>query len=300
MGLGKTVTSLAIMLKYHSEWPLLILCPSSLRYMWPNEIEKFIPSLPSSSVYVVSGFDDVDFVQRKKVQIVVASYSLLQTRSAAAHALRNDIQFRCVIADESHNLKEKNSQRCTLALPLLTRARRLILISGTPALARPVELWPQLHSLDKDEFGTFSKFTERYCDAKRGRFGWDVKGISHIEELHGKLQNVMVRHLKSHVLNELPPKQRTIVPVKMDSPMAAGECKQVLETMNRARLDVQELQGDDALHANFEARRLLMNAYQMTGIAKAPAVADFILDYLSGSNEKIIVFGHHKVSQCNL
>jgi SNF2 family DNA or RNA helicase len=31
MGLGKTVTSLAIMSYYESEWPLLILCPASLR-----------------------------------------------------------------------------------------------------------------------------------------------------------------------------------------------------------------------------------------------------------------------------
>ena len=39
MGLGKTVTSLAIMAKYRDEWPLLILCPASLRHIWPNEIE---------------------------------------------------------------------------------------------------------------------------------------------------------------------------------------------------------------------------------------------------------------------
>ena len=39
MGLGKTVTSLAIMTYYMKEWPLLILCPSSLRHTWPAEIE---------------------------------------------------------------------------------------------------------------------------------------------------------------------------------------------------------------------------------------------------------------------
>ena len=45
MGLGKTITSLAIMLAYerNGEWPLLILCPASLRYTWPAEIEKFVP-----------------------------------------------------------------------------------------------------------------------------------------------------------------------------------------------------------------------------------------------------------------
>jgi SNF2 family DNA or RNA helicase len=146
MGLGKTCTSLAIMTHYIDEWPLLILCPASLRYTWPGEIEKFLPHLPPSAVYVVQGFDDADFYdnewKRKRIKIVVASYSLLQKRAAAARVLQ-DFKFQCVIADESHNLKQKTSQRTQLALPLLQNAKRLLLLSGTPALARPVELWTQ-------------------------------------------------------------------------------------------------------------------------------------------------------------
>ena len=134
MGLGKSITSLAIMCHYMSEWPLLILCPASLRHIWPNEIEKFLPGVPPSSVYVVQGFDDADFYEndrkRKKIKIVVATYSLLQKRSASARCLQ-DFNFQCVIADESHNLKQKNSQRTELAMPLLQGAKRLALLSGT-------------------------------------------------------------------------------------------------------------------------------------------------------------------------
>ena len=134
MGLGKSITSLAIMSHYMSEWPLLILCPASLRHIWPNEIEKFLPGLPPSSIYVVQGFDDADFYEnetkRRKIKIVVATYSLLQQRSASARCLQ-DFKFQCVIADESHNLKQKDSQRTQLALPLLRNAKRLALLSGT-------------------------------------------------------------------------------------------------------------------------------------------------------------------------
>ncbi len=134
MGLGKSITSLAIMCHYMSEWPLLILCPASLRHIWPNEIEKFLPGIPASSIYVVQGFDDADFYEnqtkRQKIRVVVATYSILQTRSAAARCLQA-FRFRCVIADESHNLKQKNSQRTQLAMPLLQGAKRLALLSGT-------------------------------------------------------------------------------------------------------------------------------------------------------------------------
>jgi SWI/SNF-related matrix-associated actin-dependent regulator 1 of chromatin subfamily A len=166
----------------------------------------------------VKGFDDCDFysnsIKKSRIKIVVATYSLLQNRSAAARVLQQ-FNFKCIIADESHNLKERNSQRCKLAMPLLKNATRLLLLSGTPALARPVELWSQLHCIDADLYGTYTQFTKRYCNARRGRFGWDVSGLSNADELHQKLSSVMVRRLKNDVLKDLPPKQRSIIPVKI-------------------------------------------------------------------------------------
>ena len=297
MGLGKTITSLAVMTHHIASWPLLILCPASLRHTWPAEIEKFLPSLPTSAVYVVSGFDDADFYsnpnKRNRIKIVVATYSLLQNRSAAARVLE-DFHFRCVIADESHNLKERTSQRCKLAMPLLMRAEHVCLLSGTPALARPVELWAQLHSLAPRVFGSYTAFTKKFCNARRGRFGWDVKGVSNSDELHALLKNYMIRRLKSDVLHDLPPKQRTILPIKVSAEHAA-KCRTLIQDMDAARVSVDELVGTEAESAHFEARKLFMEAYQASGLAKAQAVSEYLLDWLAGSGtQKILVFAHHK------
>eukprot|EP00978_Attheya_sp_CCMP212_P004861 scaffold10680_cov64-Attheya_sp.AAC.5 len=296
MGLGKTVSSLAIMLHYRTEWPLLILCPASLRYTWPSEIEKFIPSLSPRAVYVVSGMDDADFYsnphKRERIQIVVATYSLLQTRSAVSRVLQQ-FKFKCVIADESHSLKERTSQRCQIAMPILKQSRRLLLLSGTPALARPVELWPQLNCIDESLFGAYTAYTKTYCNARRGRFGWDVTGTSNADELHTKLRGIMVRRLKNDVLKELPPKQRSIVPIKID-PKRISSCREVVQDLNDTRISVSELVGEESRNANFEARRLLMAAYQTVGVGKAKGVAEFLLDWLDGSDsQKILVFAHH-------
>ena len=88
-------------------------------------------------------------------------------------------------------------------MPLLQDAKRLVLLSGTPALARPVELWAQVHCIAPELFGSYTAYTKRYCNARRGRFGWDVTGISNADELHQKLKQIMVRRLKSDVLSEL-------------------------------------------------------------------------------------------------
>ncbi len=305
MGLGKSITSLAIMCHYMKEWPLLILCPASLKHIWPNEIEKFLPGLSASSIYVVRGFDDVDFFYEQQQQqqqqkrkfstkIVVASYSILQTRSASARCLQK-FRFKCVIADESHNLKQKNSQRTQLALPLLQGAKRLALLSGTPALARPVELWTQLHAIAPDLFGAYTPYTKEYCNAHRGRFGWDVSGLSNAEKLHSKLKKVMIRRLKAHVLDELPAKQRSLVPIVITNKSKRKECEKLIKELKETRQSLADLVGDEASGAHFEARKLLMEAYQSSGIAKASAVSEYLVEWLRGSGtQKVLVFGHHK------
>lgn len=298
MGLGKSLTSLAIMACYESEWPLLILCPASLRYIWPAEIEKFLPSIPPKSIYVVSGFLDIAFTKRNDVKVVVVTYSLLQERSAVRHALE-EFHFQCIIVDESHNLKQKNSQRSQILLPLLRKARRLVLLSGTPALARPAELWTQLSCLAPTLFGNWTTFTRRFCDPKKksyggDRFVWDFGGSSNEAELHAKLKNIMVRRLKCDVLSELPPKQRSIVPVPIARDRKAA-CEQAMTELKDSRASVKELFGNEARQADFEAKSKLMAAYQTSGIGKAQPTADYLLDWLEGcETQKILVFAHHK------
>lgn len=34
MGLGKTLQAIAVMCYYRSHWPLLVVCPSSVRFTW--------------------------------------------------------------------------------------------------------------------------------------------------------------------------------------------------------------------------------------------------------------------------
>jgi len=79
--------------------------------------------------------------------------------------------FQVIIADESHYLKNHDSKRSKVpffvncyqsyqlnmippqaSCALLKKAKRAILLSGTPALSRPNELFPQLNALYPDLF----------------------------------------------------------------------------------------------------------------------------------------------------
>jgi|JI6StandDraft_1071083.scaffolds.fasta_scaffold01293_7 SWI/SNF-related matrix-associated actin-dependent regulator 1 of chromatin subfamily A len=45
MGIGKTVESLAVAHMYREEWPLLIICPSSLKYTWREQVLRWFRSV---------------------------------------------------------------------------------------------------------------------------------------------------------------------------------------------------------------------------------------------------------------
>ena len=65
------------------------------------------------------------------------------------------------------------SVRTKETLPILKAAKRVVLLTGTPALSRPKELFPLLSALVPSSKLTMKAFGERYCqlDPWKQRFG---------------------------------------------------------------------------------------------------------------------------------
>lgn len=59
MGLGKTIQAIAAAYVYKNEWPLLIVVPSSLRYPWVDELEKWIPDLCPEDIIIIQNKTDI-------------------------------------------------------------------------------------------------------------------------------------------------------------------------------------------------------------------------------------------------
>lgn len=65
---------------------------------------------------------------------------------------------------------------CRALIEPLKKAKRLLLLSGTPALARPEELYTNLDALTRGEFGSWITFVKRYCNARHVRGAWRARG----------------------------------------------------------------------------------------------------------------------------
>lgn len=90
-------------------------------------------------------------------------------------------------------------------------------MSGTPVLARPMEIYNIVRVLRPDVCPSFNDFAKRYCDPQTGRYGVDYSGASCTFELHHVLTTTfMVRRLKRDVLDQLPDKRRQQVQIQTD------------------------------------------------------------------------------------
>uniref|UniRef100_A0A915LVK7 SWI/SNF-related matrix-associated actin-dependent regulator of chromatin subfamily A-like protein 1 n=1 Tax=Meloidogyne javanica TaxID=6303 RepID=A0A915LVK7_MELJA len=279
MGLGKTVQALAIASAFRGEWPLLIICPSSVKYMWYRQIKRFLPS--ARPCLVEKAKDDLP---RSRCTNLIMSYTLMEMR---AEELKRE-NFYVLIFDECHMLKESKTKRTSVADALAKRANRIILLSGTPALSRPAELFSQIKMIDPKIFPYYKNYASRYCDGKMGRFGFEAKGQSNAEELKAVMEKIMIRRLKKDVLEDLPEKRREIIFLSGDA--IDNKMKQLLkardefESANKFSID------------NKTKRQTFLEYYVLTGQVKKKPVAEHIVDtyfYDGAPPKKILVFAHH-------
>ncbi|XP_016324862.1 SWI/SNF-related matrix-associated actin-dependent regulator of chromatin subfamily A-like protein 1 [Sinocyclocheilus anshuiensis] len=278
MGLGKTVQAICIAAYYRSEWPLLVVAPSSVRFTWAEAFRRWLPSVRADSInVVVTGKDNL-----RSGLINIISYDLLNRMDKQ----QPSSPFSVIIMDESHFLKNMKTARCRAALPLLKTAKRVILLSGTPAMSRTAELYTQILAVRPSLFPRFHDFGTRYCDAKQLPWGWDYSGSSHLSELKLLLEeSLMLRRLKSEVLSQLPAKQRKVVTVTTDG----------INSRTKAALSAAAKELARGYHNKSQEKEALLVFFNHTAEAKIRAIVEYISDMLECGREKFLVFAHHKL-----
>ncbi|XP_075009044.1 SWI/SNF-related matrix-associated actin-dependent regulator of chromatin subfamily A-like protein 1 isoform X4 [Calonectris borealis] len=277
MGLGKTIQAICIAAYYRKEWPLLVVTPSSVRFTWAEAFHRWLPSLsPGSTNVIVTGKDNLT-----ASLINIISFDLLSKMDKQLKST-----FQVVIIDESHFLKNIKTARCRAAMPLLKAARRVILLSGTPAMSRPAELYTQIAAVQPAFFPQFHSFGLRYCDARKMPWGWDYSGSSNLTELKILLEeSIMIRRLKSDVLSQLPAKQRKMVVVAPEGISAKTKAVLAAEAKMMAK----------GYKSKQQEKEALLLFYNRTAEAKIHSVIEYILELLESGNDKFLVFAHHKI-----
>lgn len=133
MGLGKTIQAIGLALWYRDDWPLIIVCPSSLRYQWMKSILRWCEDLSEKDIHIITNTKDAF----PRVPITITSYDLM-SRMKVRFTVEQNRFYSMIIMDESHYIKSDISQRTSTALLIAKSCKRVVLLSGTPALSRPI------------------------------------------------------------------------------------------------------------------------------------------------------------------
>lgn len=299
MGLGKTLQAIVVTTCIRESWPVLILTPSSLRLHWASMIQEWLEIPPSDIVVVLpqsggsnrGGFRILSSNTKGTIHLDglfnIISYDVVPKLQHMLMAL----DFKVVIADESHFLKNAQAKRTNASIPVIKKAQYAILLSGTPALSRPIELFKQLEALYPDVYKNVHEYGNRYC--KGGAFGI-YQGASNHEELHNLMKaTLMIRRLKKDVLSELPVKRRQQVFLEL----AEKDMKQInalfceLEVI-KAKIKVCKSE-EEVESLKFSEKNLINKIYIDSAAAKIPAVLDYLGTVIEAGC-KFLIFAHHQ------
>ena len=323
MGLGKTVQCIAAIDSiYHNHLTVLIVCPKSVIGVWERELEQWLKS-PLNLLTA----SPKSFPLASNGSITLINYDI-------CHKFREELQqgaYDVLICDEAHSLKSLTSKRTLSVLGNGTtknpgiQTEYLWLLTGTPVLNRPVELYPLLRALAPDQFNSFVAFAERYCLTensypRRGRHhnyyssAMDFSGATNLSELSKRIEPFMLRRYKIDVLSQLPPKFRSCVcltgsdvatlererlraimaatPTPADSSFAdlesfGSEASALISYLGKcADLDV-----DDPVNRN-KLIGSLATIRRETAFAKLDPAVELLHEIIQ--SRKVVVFAHHR------
>ena len=296
MGLGKTIQALGIINADPSIKRVLVICPASLKLNWAAEARKWL--LRTSTMITVLGSKGPVVYHEghgsSQDEVVVVNYDILKKHHASLKAVEWDL----IAYDEAHYCKNPKAQRTEYALGL--PAKRRVMLTGTPILNRPVELWPLISALDPMEWRNFMGFALRYCDAHQEWAGrkqvWNFKGSSNLPELQDRLRaGLMVRRLKADVLQDLPPKVRGLVTLEASAKVAKILAREKASwDAAVARVGYEEAVRQMEAGAGFVFETLASDRAALAEAKIGPAM-DWIGDFLEGGEGKLVVFAHHHI-----
>jgi SWI/SNF-related matrix-associated actin-dependent regulator 1 of chromatin subfamily A len=199
--------------------------------------------------------------------------------------------YDVLILDEGHYLKTPESQRTQAifnnSTGIARRAYYKWILTGTPILNRPRELFPVLKCLAPGFADyTFPSFAQRYCGAYFDGRRINTKGASRLDELSGKLEGFMLRRTSDQVGLELPPIVSSLVPLELDA--------QSLSVIERAEEEISNREAFiSTVMEDFSALGDQASLLHAVGFAKAVPAAHFVRELLKTQN-KVVVFAHHR------
>jgi superfamily II DNA or RNA helicase len=207
MGLGKTIQAIAateIMAQQFGVERVLIICPSSLKHQWEQEIARFV----DRTTEVIGGLQPA----RRELFASDTFYKIINYDTIHRDLeLIDDWSPDLVILDEAQRIKNWETRAARSVKQIASPY--CIVLTGTPLENRLEELVSLVQFVDKHRLGPTFRFLDRHQvrEEDSGR----VVGYRNLDEVGQTLEPILLRRRKDQVLEQLPERleKRLYVPM---------------------------------------------------------------------------------------
>lgn len=290
-GLGKTLISLSAVIGVNA-FPCLVIAPSSTKVNWQREWEKFsnvkamILDSKNKDVwhnYFNMGVADVFITNYESLKKFFVDYMPPKGKLRRSIDIRMNEKinlFKSVIVDESHRCKDTSTQQSKLTLRICQGKEYVYLLTGTPVVNKPIDLFPQLAIMNQHgKFGGRKGFLMRYCQGGNG--------AANLQELNYKLNlHCFFRREKKEVAKDLPEKQRQTIlcdiTTRNEYNKAFNEFEAYLKESGCSDVDIARKMRGEIMVKMGALKRI-------SALGKLNEVSEFIHE-VNDSGEKLIVF----------
>jgi superfamily II DNA or RNA helicase len=195
MGLGKTIqaiTATELMAKLFRIEKVLIVSPTTLKYQWKGEIEKFT----SRQAMVIEGFNHQRSQQYQKESFYkILNYELVFRDLEKIKTWSPDL----IILDEAQRIKNWKTRTARTVKQL--ESQYALVLTGTPIENKIEELHSIVEFIDRRPLGPLYRFLHHHRITDEGG---KVIGYKDLQTVRETLRTVMIRRKKGEVLEQLP------------------------------------------------------------------------------------------------
>lgn len=329
VGLGKTLMTIGTLkwfIENRNVRKILIICKKSIKGQWIDEIMKFTDFDVDGYRLIKTGstvakrrraYDE--FEKSGKAVLVTNYHSFINDTD---QFLDMDIEF--VVIDEVHSIKAREGVLNNNIGKVVT-GKPTVFLTGTPIMSKPEDIYGIIQMVDKNYFGEWNWFCRRYLTIEtHGIYGPRVVGAKNLDELRGKVQDIVIRRTEFEVSIQLPKVVLKRINCEMDAVQVAilqkiqflqDEINNAVETLRNdpsrdpeTALKLEKLDGIGKSYiaakqaASTDPRMFLMTKSKMMQAefgslipkqysmsSKTEVVLDYVEDIIK-SDDKVILF----------
>ena len=209
-GAGKTYGTLHVAKTFYLEGLidlLVVICPNSVKQVWPPEAEKWMPGIDLHIQVMAQGLKPVRPKNFKGLEILVVAIESLSAGGMFAKIMEY-IKGRkpmCAL-DEASKIKNPTSNRTKNATKIGWSCYYRYILTGTPVTQGPHDLYAQFRFLDPKIIGIdkWTAFRARYCEMG-GFENRQIVAYRNLDELMDKIRPY-AHYVKLEECTDIPEK----------------------------------------------------------------------------------------------